>query len=112
LVARVRDLALGNVGEPSSLGTSLSMVAELLESRINTTAANGVHWGTRSVLVAILSHLSELKTKLELLGSGQNAYLIEDRVDPLWPLVSAASDSLASLIPSLVDRYHPDTAGE
>ncbi len=63
-------------------------------------------------MVATLLHFPKLKSELELLGSGQNAYLIEDQLDPLWPLVSAASDSLASLIPSLVDRYHPDTAGE
>jgi hypothetical protein len=46
LVARIRDLVLGNADGPSSLAASLSMVAELLKGRIDTAAANGVHWGT------------------------------------------------------------------
>jgi hypothetical protein len=45
LVARVRDLVMGGVDESSSLAASMSVAAELLESRINTVAANGVHWG-------------------------------------------------------------------
>jgi hypothetical protein len=35
-------------------------------------------------LVAALSHFLELKTKLELLGSGHNADLIVDQADALW----------------------------
>jgi hypothetical protein len=70
LASRVRDLVLDDANRPSSLTVSLSMVAELLEGRIDTTVANGVCWGTRFVLVAALSHFSELKSKLELLGSG------------------------------------------
>jgi hypothetical protein len=41
----VWDLVLGNVDGPSSLAASLSMVAELLEGRIDTMVANGVCWG-------------------------------------------------------------------
>jgi hypothetical protein len=78
LVAHVRGLVLGNADGSSSMAASLSMVVELLEGRIDTATANGVHWGTRSTLVATLSHFPELKTKLELLGSGRNADLIED----------------------------------
>jgi hypothetical protein len=37
----VQDLVLGNVDIPSSLAMSLSMVAEEVEGRINTAAANG-----------------------------------------------------------------------
>jgi hypothetical protein len=51
-VALVRDLVLGDVDIPSSLVMSLSMVVEEVESRINTAAANGVRWGTRSALFA------------------------------------------------------------
>jgi hypothetical protein len=98
-VALVQALVLGNVNGPSSLAASLSMVAELLESRVNTAATNGVHWGTQSALVAALLHFPELKSELELLGFGQNADLTDDQADALWPLVRAASDSLASLVP-------------
>jgi hypothetical protein len=54
------------------------MVAEEAENRINTAAANGVRWGTRSALVAILSHLPELEPELELLGSRWDADLSND----------------------------------
>jgi hypothetical protein len=39
--------------------------------------------GTRSALVAALLHFLELKSKLELLGSGRNADLIDDQADAL-----------------------------
>jgi hypothetical protein len=42
----VWDVILGEAGGPSSLVMSLSMVAEEVENWINTTAANGVWWGT------------------------------------------------------------------
>jgi hypothetical protein len=76
---------LGNADRPSSLTTSLSMAAELLEGRIDTTTANGVRWGTRSVLVAALSHFPERKSELELLWSGQNADLADDQADASGP---------------------------
>jgi hypothetical protein len=63
-------------------------------------AANGVWWATQSALVVVLSHFSEVELELVLLGSGRDADLSDDRVDTLWPLVSVASDSLASLVPS------------
>jgi hypothetical protein len=85
LVARVRDLVLGNADGSSSLAASLSMVAELLKFWIDTTTTNGFRWWTRSALVAALSHLLELKFELELLGSGWNAELTNDQVDALWP---------------------------
>jgi hypothetical protein len=88
------------------------MVAELLEGQIDTVATNGVRWGTQSALVTTLSHFSELKSKLELLGSGQNADLTNDQADALWPLVSAASDSLESLVPSSIAHDAADDAGE
>jgi hypothetical protein len=39
---RVRGLVLGDASESSTQVTSLSMVAELLEGRIDTAGANGV----------------------------------------------------------------------
>jgi hypothetical protein len=46
------------------------------------------------VLVAILPHYPKLEPELELIGSGRDADLSDDRVDALWPLVSVGSDSL------------------
>jgi hypothetical protein len=43
---RVQDLVLDSIDGPSSLVVSLSMVAELLEGRIDATATNRVCWGT------------------------------------------------------------------
>jgi hypothetical protein len=62
-------------------------------------------------LVAALSHFPELKSELELLGFGQNVDLIDDEADSIWPLVSMASDSLASLVPSSIVRDPPDDSG-
>jgi hypothetical protein len=104
------DSVLGDTGGSSSLAASLAEAAEEVENQINTADANGVQWGTRSALVAILLHFRELEPKLELLGSGRDAYLIEDQADALWPLVSTASNSLASLIPSSLSRNPPDDA--
>jgi hypothetical protein len=64
------------------------------------------------VLLATMSHFSELKTKLELLGSGQNVDLAKGQADALWPLVSVASDSFALLVPSSMARDPPDDVGE
>jgi hypothetical protein len=41
LAARVRDMVLGGADGPSSLATSMSSAAELLESWINAIATNG-----------------------------------------------------------------------
>jgi hypothetical protein len=110
--ARVWDFVLDSIDGPSSLVVSLSMVAELLEGPINAAAINRVRWGTRSTLVAALSHFLELKSELELLGSGRNADLTEDQADALWPLVDAASDLLALFFPSSVAHDPSDGAGE
>jgi hypothetical protein len=76
--ARVQDLVLDNVYGVSSLVASLSTVVELLEGRIGTVAANGVHWWTWYALVAALSHFSELKSELEMPEFRCNADLTED----------------------------------
>jgi hypothetical protein len=63
-------------------------------------------------MVVALSHFPELKNELELLGSGRYADLTEDQADALWPLVSVALDSPASLIPSSIARDPLDSVGE
>jgi hypothetical protein len=80
---RVQDLELDNVDGPSSLIASLSTVIELLEGRINTTAAHKVCWGTQSVLFATLLHFPKLKYELEVHGSRRNVYPIEYQADAL-----------------------------
>jgi hypothetical protein len=64
------------------------------------------------VLVAALSHFLELKSELELLGSGENVDLSDDQADALWPLLSVASNSLASLVPSSFAHDPPSNAEE
>jgi hypothetical protein len=59
------------------------MVVKPLEGLIDAATSNGVRWGTRSALVAILSYFPELKSELEVLGSGCNANLIEDQANAL-----------------------------
>jgi hypothetical protein len=63
-------------------------------------------------VVAALLHFLELKTKLGLLQSRRNVNLAKDEADALWARVSAASDSLASNVPSLVSRGPPGGVGE
>jgi hypothetical protein len=90
---------------------SLSSVVELLEDRIDTTTAIGVHFGTRLALAIALSHLLELGTEIELHGSGHNADPTEDLVDALWTQTHLASDSLASYVPLSISHGPPDGAG-
>jgi hypothetical protein len=80
------------------------MVAEEVEKRINAAAAIGVRWGVRSTLVSVLLHFPDLEIELELLGSERGADLSDDQTDALWPLVSVASDSLESFVPSSLTR--------
>jgi hypothetical protein len=103
---------LDNADEPSSLAASLSMAVELLEGWVDFAAANGVRWGTRSALVAALSHFLKLDTELELLESGCNADLTENKVDALWTCVHMASDSLVSHVFPSGARSPPDDARE
>jgi hypothetical protein len=81
--AWVQDLVLGDVNRSSSLATSMSAVVEWLTSRIDTAAANGVCWRSRSTLVGAVSHFLELDVDLEVLGSECNAGLTEGEVDAL-----------------------------
>jgi hypothetical protein len=104
----VWDMILGDASGSSSLAASLSIVAEEVEKWVNAAATNGIRWGNRSVLVAALSHFPKLEPKLELVGSGWDADLSDSQADTLWPLVSLALDSLASLIHSSLARDPPD----
>jgi hypothetical protein len=61
MAARVWDMVLDGADDLSSLAASMSMVAEPLKGRIDTTVANGVCWGTRSTLVATLLQFPELE---------------------------------------------------
>jgi hypothetical protein len=85
---------------------------ELLEGQIDAAAANGVCWGSRSMLFAAVSHFLELKTELEVLGSGRNVDLTEDEVDALWTRVCMALDLLALYVPSSVARNPPNGVKE
>jgi hypothetical protein len=92
----VRDSVLGEIGESSSLVASLAEVVKEDEN-----------W-TRSALVTILPHFPDLEPELELLGFGHDADLSDDCLGALWPLASVASDSLVSLVPSLLARDPSD----
>jgi hypothetical protein len=111
-VALVRHLVLDGADGSSSLSVSLFVVAELLEGCVNATNTNGVHWGTRSALVAALWHFLELGAELDVLRSRHNADLMEDQMGPLWIQACPASDSMASHILPSVARGPPDGAGE
>jgi hypothetical protein len=69
---------LDDADGPSSPTASMLRVVELLEGRTEATAANGVCWGSCSVLVTIVSHFLELNAELEVLGSWCNVDLTED----------------------------------
>jgi hypothetical protein len=76
-------MVLDNADGSSSQVVSLSTVAKLPKGWVDATTANKVHWGTRSVVVAILSHFPKLEGELKLLRSGRNTVLTEDRADAL-----------------------------
>jgi hypothetical protein len=85
---------------------------ELLKGRIDAVAANEVHWGSHSALVATVSHFLELRMELEVLGSERSADMIEDDADALWTRVRVPSDSLVSHVPSSVAYNPPDRMSE
>jgi hypothetical protein len=109
---RVWDLVLSNANGLSSLAASMSIATELLEGQIDGATTNKVRWGSRSVLVATVSHLPELETELEELWSGRSEDLTEEEVDAFWTRVCLASDLLGSHVPSLVTLNLPDGVGE
>jgi hypothetical protein len=81
---------------------------ELIEDQVYAMAANGVRWGTRSALTAIVSHFPEL----ELLRCCCNMDLIEDQVDAGWTRTRHDSESLASFIPPSVAHGSLDDMGD
>jgi hypothetical protein len=64
------------------------------------------------VLITTLLHFPELEAELELLRSGRNAALTEDRTYALRILARPTSDLLASHILPSVARGPPDGMGE
>jgi hypothetical protein len=68
--------------------------------------------GSHSTLVAAMLHFPELKTDLEVVASGRNADQTEDEADALWTRVPAASDLLASYVPSSISRNPLDSMRE
>jgi hypothetical protein len=105
----VWDLVLGGADGLPSVAVSMSAAAELLEGWIDAATANEVRWGTRSTWVATVSHVSELETKMEVLGSRRSTCLIEDEANALWTRVRAALDSLELYVPSSVACNSPIT---
>jgi hypothetical protein len=83
VIARARGLVLDNADMSSSLTTSMSVVGEQFESRIDAAAANGVRWGSYSTLVDTVLHFPELDLDLEWLRSERSVGLTEDEVDTL-----------------------------
>jgi hypothetical protein len=81
--ALVRDLVLGDTGESYSLAASLARVAKEVENYTNTVATNAVRLGTRSALVAVLSHFPELEPEFELLEYRRHVDLSNDQADAL-----------------------------
>jgi hypothetical protein len=63
------------------------------------------------MLVAFVSHFSELKTELEEFESRRSMDLTKDEPDALWIWVRMASNLLASHAHSLVARNPPDGVG-
>jgi hypothetical protein len=73
-------------------------------------AVDGVYYGVPFCVRCHRVTFLELKSELELLGSGRNVDLIEDEVVALWTRVCLASDSQPSCVPSSVSP--PDGTGE
>jgi hypothetical protein len=88
---------LGGVDGPSSLVTSMSVVAKLLGNQFDAST---------------MSHFLELDADMEVLESGHSVGLTDDEVDALWSCVHPVVDSLASRVPSSVARNHSYGMGE
>jgi hypothetical protein len=111
-VARIWDLVLGSVDGLSSLIASMSTAGVLLKGRINAATADGVCWGSYSMLVVVVSLFLELKTKLEELEFVHSADMTKDEADALLIRVCAALDSLALHVSSSLAHNPPNGAGE
>jgi hypothetical protein len=85
---------------------------ELVEGRVNAAAINGVNWGARLALTAILSHFPELEIEVELLGSRYNTDPMKDEIEAFCTGTRWASKSLSSRVPSLAARSPPNGDGE
>jgi hypothetical protein len=107
---------LGRPKETPPLVVALSVSIELIEGRVNAVAINGVHWGSRLVLTAVLPHFLELEAELELLGSGYNTDLMNDEMENLLAKTYWALKFLSSKVPPStahsLPSSPPDSAGE
>jgi hypothetical protein len=108
LATRVQALVLERSGEAPSLAVVLSLTTDLIEGHIDVAVSNRVHWVTRLVLTAVLSHFLDLVLELELLGSGYNADLAKDEMEVFqtrtcWALESLSSRVHLSVAHSLLD---------
>jgi hypothetical protein len=103
---------LGRSNGMPLLAVALSPSAELVECRVNAVAINGVPWGARLALTAVLSHFPKPESEMELLGLGYNADLTKDEMEALRTRTCKASESLSSRVPPLATRSPPDYAGE
>jgi hypothetical protein len=66
----------------------------------------------RLALTTILSHFHEVEVELDLLGSGDNAGLLCDKMETLWTRTHRALESLSSQVPPSTAPSPPDHAGE
>jgi hypothetical protein len=114
LTSRARGLVLMEPDgvAPLAVALFLSSLSRPSEIQVSVAALNGVRWGARLALTAILSHFPELEVKLDLLGSGYNADLSCDEMEALWPRTRRASESLSSHVPPSAARTPPEDAEE
>jgi hypothetical protein len=54
---------LGNADGLSSLAASMLKAVELLKGRIDAVTANGLRWGSHSVLVVVVSHQFPIRSE-------------------------------------------------
>jgi hypothetical protein len=87
LTSRARGLVLMEPDgvAPLAVALFLSSLSGPSEMHVSVAALNGVRWGARLALTAILSHFPELEVKLDLLGSAYNADLSCNEMEALWP---------------------------
>jgi hypothetical protein len=84
LASRACVPVLGEAGEVPPVAVAMSLSPKLTETQVDAMAVNGVLWGARLVLTAVLSHFPKLEVELDLPGSSYNADLSSDEMETLW----------------------------
>jgi hypothetical protein len=97
---------------PLAVALSPSCRSGPSETQVSAATLNGVQWGARLALSAVLSHFLELEVELDLLGSSYNADLSCDKMETLWTQTRRASKPLSSWVPPSAARSPPDIARE